>query len=155
MGEQLYAYKRSKERFRRDLVSYVLFVTASVYSIVLAAESPTFLSLGIAFYINFKSLLLALFPILRFWILNIHCGVLGLQRVHLGGLEPEMLELNTSEVNINEEEQNGEHNICAICFMDYEHGDSARRLRCDHMFHKGCIDEWFARSTTCPLCKSD
>ena len=30
--------------------------------------------------------------------------------------------------------------------------DRQRRLRCGHLFHGECIDEWAAKHPTCPLC---
>lgn len=44
---------------------------------------------------------------------------------------------------------------CAICASDYGVGDTLRVLPCNHAFHKGCIDEWFAAKATCPICKAD
>lgn len=45
---------------------------------------------------------------------------------------------------------------CAICHSleDYEQGC---QLKCNHMFHKQCIDQWVETSskTTCPLCRTD
>ncbi len=42
---------------------------------------------------------------------------------------------------------------CSICIDGFESGDDCRRLPCGHLFHKECIDEWFDRSSQCPLCK--
>ena len=42
---------------------------------------------------------------------------------------------------------------CPICIDDYEDGQKLRLLPCNHVFHKACVDEWFARSTRCPMCK--
>ncbi|XP_078437890.1 RING-H2 finger protein ATL18-like [Wolffia australiana] len=43
---------------------------------------------------------------------------------------------------------------CVICLCDVEEGDEIRELRCDHVFHRGCLDRWvgFGR-VTCPLCR--
>merc|ERR1712107_587855 len=29
------------------------------------------------------------------------------------------------------------------------------RLRCSHTFHEGCINSWFDRKDTCPVCRAD
>lgn len=44
---------------------------------------------------------------------------------------------------------------CSICLMDIEVGTKCRALPapCGHIFHVDCIDQWFAQSYQCPLCK--
>ena len=37
--------------------------------------------------------------------------------------------------------------------IDLEVGDRVLTLPCFHMFHKNCIDDWFKKDKTCPLCK--
>ena len=42
---------------------------------------------------------------------------------------------------------------CAIC---YETDNIVRTtLPCNHSFHIHCINEWFKKSPTCPLCRLD
>ena len=44
---------------------------------------------------------------------------------------------------------------CAICFQDYEDGDSVRTLQCTHEFHVSCIDPWLmGKRNACPLCNA-
>eukprot|EP00771_Trimastix_marina_P002485 gnl/Trimastix_PCT/3614.p1 GENE.gnl/Trimastix_PCT/3614~~gnl/Trimastix_PCT/3614.p1 ORF type:complete len:226 (-),score=18.11 gnl/Trimastix_PCT/3614:75-752(-) len=43
---------------------------------------------------------------------------------------------------------------CAICLDDMTHVVVAR-LRCGHVFHPHCLNEWFRRSLRCPLCLTD
>ena len=43
---------------------------------------------------------------------------------------------------------------CSVC-MDMIMTDDLQSTPCAHVFHKACISEWFQRSTTCPLCRSD
>ncbi len=43
---------------------------------------------------------------------------------------------------------------CSVC-MDMIMTDDLQYLPCAHVFHKACISEWFQRSTTCPLCRSE
>ena len=44
---------------------------------------------------------------------------------------------------------------CSICLSCFSAGDICRTMPepCQHTFHKTCIDEWFLRSSRCPLCK--
>jgi hypothetical protein len=57
----------------------------------------------------------------------------------------------------NDSPGDGEPNCeeCSICLCDFQAGDRCRTLPapCEHTFHKGCIDEWFASNSNCPLCK--
>ncbi|XP_013584475.1 PREDICTED: NEP1-interacting protein-like 2 isoform X1 [Brassica oleracea var. oleracea] len=43
---------------------------------------------------------------------------------------------------------------CSICLQDWEEGQVGRKLeRCGHTFHMKCIDEWFLRQVSCPICR--
>ncbi|KAI3719941.1 hypothetical protein L6452_20847 [Arctium lappa] len=43
---------------------------------------------------------------------------------------------------------------CAVCLSNIEEDEEIRVLRCDHLFHKGCLDRCIEyRHTTCPLCR--
>jgi len=42
---------------------------------------------------------------------------------------------------------------CAICMDTFTEGEIIRDLKCGHSFHRGCIDEWLMRKSTCPLCR--
>ncbi|XP_076919170.1 E3 ubiquitin-protein ligase RHA2A-like [Bidens hawaiensis] len=43
---------------------------------------------------------------------------------------------------------------CAVCLSTIEEDDEIRVLRCNHLFHKGCLDQCVEyRHTTCPLCR--
>eukprot|EP01018_Ginkgo_biloba_P000210 Gb_04644 [translate_table: standard] len=44
---------------------------------------------------------------------------------------------------------------CAVCLCEFEENEKARLLpRCNHSFHKECIDMWFHSHSTCPLCRT-
>lgn len=45
------------------------------------------------------------------------------------------------------------HSQCVVCLEDFERGDSLRTLRCSHVFHMTCVDQWLAQSAQCPNCK--
>ena len=42
--------------------------------------------------------------------------------------------------------------VCAICLVDLEDGDMTRVLKCQHTYHKDCLDSWLERRVSCPLC---
>ncbi len=43
--------------------------------------------------------------------------------------------------------------ICHICHDDFKHNLKAIRLECGHFYHKDCIDSWFDKKYTCPVCR--
>jgi hypothetical protein len=47
-----------------------------------------------------------------------------------------------------------EETVCSIC---QEHGSEYpwRVLHCNHMYHRPCIDRWFASHVQCPVCRAD
>ncbi|KAL8518345.1 hypothetical protein ACS0TY_009644 [Phlomoides rotata] len=45
---------------------------------------------------------------------------------------------------------------CAVCLCKIDEGDEMRELRCDHLFHKVCLDRWLGYGHgTCPLCRGN
>jgi len=44
---------------------------------------------------------------------------------------------------------------CAVCLCKIEEGEEVRELRCDHLFHRVCLDRWIGTGRmTCPLCRN-
>lgn len=49
----------------------------------------------------------------------------------------------------------GETGTCVICQEDLQEGERVRVIqKCQHMFHRHCIDEWFERKEECPMCRA-
>jgi hypothetical protein len=45
---------------------------------------------------------------------------------------------------------------CVICQDNFVDTDICRELKCEHVFHAGCIDEWLEnQSYKCPCCRAD
>eukprot|EP00121_Abeoforma_whisleri_P016025 Awhi_evm2s14730 len=42
---------------------------------------------------------------------------------------------------------------CCICLQTVVPGDKLRRLPCEHLFHKNCIDKWLIDKGTCVVCR--
>lgn len=42
---------------------------------------------------------------------------------------------------------------CTICLSTFEDGESVRRLRCMHLFHTDCVDNWLKDRSACPVCR--
>eukprot|EP00126_Sphaerothecum_destruens_P013194 Sdes_comp22585_c0_seq1m21009 len=41
---------------------------------------------------------------------------------------------------------------CVICMEPFLQTDMIRLLPCTHYYHKECVDVWFSKSLTCPVC---
>ncbi|GMJ02874.1 hypothetical protein HRI_003956600 [Hibiscus trionum] len=53
-------------------------------------------------------------------------------------------------------EDSGDEEVveCAICLCKIDEDDEIPELRCDHLFHKVCLDRWAGyRRFTCPICR--
>ncbi|KAH6797892.1 hypothetical protein C2S52_022446 [Perilla frutescens var. hirtella] len=49
----------------------------------------------------------------------------------------------------------GESVECAICLCNIDRDDEVRELRCDHFFHRVCLDMWLGYGLfTCPVCRN-
>ncbi|KAL9642828.1 hypothetical protein ABK040_009903 [Willaertia magna] len=50
-----------------------------------------------------------------------------------------------------------EGDMCICCMNDFCEGEEIRWIpKCEHVFHKECIDQWLkTHSTTCPICRID
>ena len=42
---------------------------------------------------------------------------------------------------------------CIICLM--VEPENVIKLKCQHMFHKDCINKWFQHSDRCPICRTN
>lgn len=51
-------------------------------------------------------------------------------------------------------EQESASKGCSICLEDFEDSSYVRRLSCDHIFHRECVDRWFHRNFVCPICRN-
>ncbi|KAK4376524.1 hypothetical protein RND71_002820 [Anisodus tanguticus] len=53
------------------------------------------------------------------------------------------------------ESSNSDSVECAVCLCKIEEGEEVRELRCDHLFHRVCLDRWLGTGRmTCPLCRN-
>jgi len=44
---------------------------------------------------------------------------------------------------------------CSICLNNITSGQDTTSLSCDHKFHSHCIQRWFIRNGTCPVCRAE
>ncbi|MED6174164.1 hypothetical protein PIB30_066386 [Stylosanthes scabra] len=46
------------------------------------------------------------------------------------------------------------HVECTLCLSEFNEGEKLRRLKCQHTFHRDCLDTWLKDyCATCPLCR--
>jgi hypothetical protein len=44
---------------------------------------------------------------------------------------------------------------CTVCLSPFDDADAVRVLKCGHVYHQQCIDEWLCRHVNnCPLCRT-
>lgn len=43
---------------------------------------------------------------------------------------------------------------CIVCLCNMKEGEETRELKCRHVFHRGCLDQWVEFGhVVCPLCR--
>jgi hypothetical protein len=44
---------------------------------------------------------------------------------------------------------------CSVCIDKFIPDDICRELKCNHLFHKDCIDHWLSDNISCPVCRTE
>lgn len=57
-----------------------------------------------------------------------------------------------SSLSVNQCEEKTEES-CSICLMQFDVGDEILKTKCEHGFHKMCIETWLKTNIKCPLCR--
>jgi hypothetical protein len=66
---------------------------------------------------------------------------------------PTVAQVNNATSLVNNLTTTGSED-CAICQEAME--ENLRRInRCNHLFHRSCIETWFQSGVTCPICRID
>jgi hypothetical protein len=63
------------------------------------------------------------------------------------GSQKKEIETKLSEVETQE------HPNCVICQEEMHVNKITRKLPCEHVYHKECIDIWLIKNPTCPICR--
>lgn len=76
---------------------------------------------------------------------------------HRIGMHGVPAEIGEELLTVGRYERNNDNEAveCAVCLCEIEEGEEIRELRCDHIFHRVCLDQWVGlfRQVTCPLCR--
>ncbi|XP_073136941.1 putative RING-H2 finger protein ATL50 [Henckelia pumila] len=52
--------------------------------------------------------------------------------------------------------RSGDHHECAVCLCRIDEEDEVAEIRCNHLFHRVCLDRWVGFGhITCPLCRDN
>ena len=54
--------------------------------------------------------------------------------------------------NLNQFENISSSERCSICYSENAQEPSIQ-LSCNHTFHRSCLETWFSRSNSCPICR--
>lgn len=49
----------------------------------------------------------------------------------------------------------GEYKDCSICFEEFTKDSQIIITPCNHVYHLNCINQWYHRSHTCPVCRGE
>jgi hypothetical protein len=70
----------------------------------------------------------------------------------------DILNTNTILQNFNEysTEIKEQYKTCTLCLDDYNNESLIRQLKCNHFYHKDCIDPWVLNENyKCPICRDE
>jgi len=61
--------------------------------------------------------------------------------------------LRQSSKDEEEDDRESSSSKCLVCQHTYEVEDCLRKLPCNHLFHRDCIDHWLSTKDFCPYCR--
>ena len=44
--------------------------------------------------------------------------------------------------------------VCSICLEEFKYDEELKKLKCDHIFHKDCLEPWLTNNNKCPICRA-
>ena len=44
---------------------------------------------------------------------------------------------------------------CTICLIDFAPEDQVAQLKCSHVYHQECMNQWIKENASCPLCRDN
>lgn len=65
-------------------------------------------------------------------------------------------------VSVDSVSKKDPNTCCAVCLKAFENPSGiaqrkkyVKKLKCGHVFHASCIDQWLARAPNCPCCREE
>ena len=68
-------------------------------------------------------------------------------------LIPNLSQIDKKTISYEELLNNDEDNDCTICLEEFNNDEEIIKLKCNHLFHSKCIDDWIKKNQSCPLCR--
>ena len=68
-------------------------------------------------------------------------------------LIPNVSQIDKKTISYEELLNNDEDNDCTICLEEFNNDEEIIKLKCNHLFHLKCIDDWIKKNQSCPLCR--
>lgn len=68
-------------------------------------------------------------------------------------LIPNLSQIDKKTISYEELLNNDEDNDCTICLEEFNNDEEIIKLKCNHLFHLKCIDDWIKKNQSCPLCR--
>ena len=78
----------------------------------------------------------------------------GLTADELRQVQTFVCEKTPQQQQANQDDDDGEVPVCAICLGEMVEGETLASLKCAHKFHLACCSRWLSLSVACPLCKT-
>ena len=60
---------------------------------------------------------------------------------------------NGNQIIQNTNAQEHEYPTCVVCLSEISKGSKTLMIKCGHMFHVPCIDQWLIKEHKCPTCR--
>ena len=55
-------------------------------------------------------------------------------------------------LNVFINKQEGDYKECVICLEDMGKNQELILIKCSHIYHKKCLEDWISKNSICPLC---
>lgn len=90
-----------------------------------------------------------------FFIINNFFNVGGRQQENPNPPADKNVVLNLKEIVVDEKnEKQMNEKECTICQENFKAKEIGKELKCNHLYHKDCIERWLKMHSTCPCCRS-
>ena len=69
-------------------------------------------------------------------------------------LPPPPYDIPSSHSNDDDHDENGV--MCSICLEPFESGEEiawSKHMKCQHIFHSDCLEQWLMKHDDCPICR--